>query len=215
MRAVIALAACRALTEQLSLDIQTVLASLKTLSSLEAQLNWDKFVFDKASIMLVIVSGLPGSGKSYFAIRLAERLGAEYISSDQTRKAMDAMGRYRFEDKLTVYEEMAKKTGEGLRQGKVVVVDATFYRHEMRDIFSTLCKLLHKPFFYFEIQADRNLIEERLSQPRVNSEANFAVYQQLVREYENPMEERKVLQSTNSNIEAMLTEAIAYLGKSQ
>ena len=165
--------------------------------------------------MLITVSGLPGSGKSYFAIRLAERLGAEYISSDQIRKAMDAMGRYRFEDKLTVYEEMAKRTGEGLRRGKAIVVDATFYRHEMRDIFSTLCKLLHKPYFYFEIQADKKIIEQRLSHPRLDSEADFAVYQQLVREYETPREDRLVLQSTNSNIEAMLTEALAYIGRNQ
>lgn len=165
--------------------------------------------------MLIIVSGLPGSGKSYFATKLAERLGAEYISSDQTRKSMDAMGRYRFEDKLTVYEEMAKKTGEGLRQNRAIVVDATFYRHEMRDIFSTLCKLLHKPYFYFEIHADKKLIEERLSQPRIDSEADFAVYQQLVREYESPGNDRMVLESTNSNIEAMLTEALAYIGKNQ
>lgn len=165
--------------------------------------------------MLIIVSGLPGSGKSYFAVKLAERLGAEYISSDQIRKAMDAMGRYRFEDKLTVYEEMAKRTGEGLRQGKTIVVDATFYRHEMRDIFITLCKLLHKPYFYFEIQADRQLVEERLSRPRLDSEADFAVYQQLVREYESPREDRLVLQSTNSNIGAMLADAVAYIGKNQ
>jgi predicted kinase len=163
--------------------------------------------------MLIIVSGLPGSGKSYFAVKLAKRLGAEYISSDQVRKAMDAMGRYRFEDKLTVYEEMAKKTGEGLRRGKAIVVDATFYRHEMRDIFSTLCKLLYKPCFYLEIRADRELVEERLSRPRPDSEADVAVYHQLVSEYEVPREDRLVLQSTNSNIEAMLTEAVAYIGK--
>lgn len=162
--------------------------------------------------MLIAVSGLPGSGKSFFAMKLAERLGAVYISSDQTRKAMDAMGRYRFEDKLNVYEEMAKRAGEGLRKGQTLVVDATFYRHEMRDMFSTLCTLLHKPFYNLEIQADNETIKERLSKPRIDSEADFAVYQQLVREYEKPAGSQLVIQSTNTNIEAMLGEALAYIG---
>lgn len=161
--------------------------------------------------MLIIVSGLPGSGKSYFASRLARYLGAEYISSDQTRKAMDAMGRYRFEDKLNVYEEMSKKTSELLKQGKGVVVDATFYRHEMRNIFMTLCKLLHQPVFFIEIRADEDVIRDRLSRPREDSEADYAVYLKLKDEYEDPSDSHLVLQSTNENAEAMLKKALAYL----
>ena len=161
--------------------------------------------------MVVIVSGLPGTGKSYFALRLSQRLGAEYISSDRTRKAMDAMGKYAFEDKLNVYEEMAKTAGGYLRQGKTVVVDATFYRHEMREIFRTLATLLHQPICYFEITAPEEVVKERLSVPRTDSEAGFAVYQQLKPQYESLPEEHLVLQSTNDNIDRMLSKAIDYI----
>ncbi len=161
--------------------------------------------------MLVIVSGLPGSGKSYFALRLAQRLGAEYISSDRTRKGMNAMGRYAFDDKLNVYEEMAKITGDYLRQGKTVIVDATFYRHEMRDIFTTLTTLLHKPVCNIEITAAEDIIKERLSGPRIDSEAGFAVYQQLKPQYERPVTHHLVLESTNDNIDRMLSKAVAYI----
>ncbi|HET9487429.1 MAG TPA: AAA family ATPase [Chryseosolibacter sp.] len=161
--------------------------------------------------MVIIVSGLPGSGKSFFASALSRRLGAEYVGSDQTRRAMDAMGRYKFEDKLNVYEEMAKKVGDHLRKGKTVVIDATFYRHEMRDIFITLAKLLHKQLYYLEVRADEEVIQDRLSRPRVDSEADFAVYQQLKPEYEGHVGDHLVIQSTNDNLEEMLDQALAYI----
>lgn len=161
--------------------------------------------------MLIIVSGLPGSGKSFFAKRLAQKLGAEYVNSDATRKAMDAMGRYAFEDKLNVYEVMAKRAGDGLRMGKTVVVDATFYRHEMRDLFLTLGRLLHKRVCYLEVQADETLIRERLSRPRADSEADYAVYEQLKLQYEAPPLDHMVLRSTNDNIDLMIATALGHI----
>jgi predicted kinase len=161
--------------------------------------------------MMIIVAGLPGSGKSYFASRLSEILGAQTISSDQTRKAMNATGRYTFEEKLKVYEEMAKVAADAIRQGKTVVVDATFYRHEMRDLFMTLAKLLHKPICYFEVEADEKIVQDRLSKPRMDSEADYQVYKQLKPQYEKPEDGRLVLQSTNDNVEAMLLKALDHI----
>lgn len=161
--------------------------------------------------MLIIVSGLPGSGKSFFAKRLSALLDAEYINSDATRRSMNAMGRYAFEDKLNVYEEMAKKAGASLRKDRVVVVDATFYHHEMRDIFLTLGTLLHKPICYIEVVADEVVIRERLSKPRADSEADYPVYQQLKLQYENPDRTHLVLRSTDDNIDTMLGQAIDYV----
>ena len=38
--------------------------------------------------MIVIVFGLPGSGKSYFASHLASMINADYINSDKVRRTM-------------------------------------------------------------------------------------------------------------------------------
>jgi len=160
---------------------------------------------------MIIVSGLPGSGKSYFAVRLSKALGAEYISSDLTRKAMDAMGQYAFEDKLNVYEEMARKTGESLRHGRSVVVDATFYRNEMRELFLTLAKLLHEKVVYFEIVADEKIIRERLKVPRLDSDADYSIYKLVKPQYEPLKLEHLVIESRNDNIDAMLRNGLHYI----
>ena len=161
--------------------------------------------------MLIIVTGLPGSGKTYLATKLSRELGAEYVCSDQIRKAMDARGRYAFADKLSVYEEMAHKAGQSLRRGKSVVVDATFYRQEMREIFNTLGTLLHKPVCYIQVEADEELIRDRLRTPRKDSEAGYAVYQQLKPQYEKLLEPHTILHSSNDNIQAILQQALEYV----
>ncbi|HEY9489757.1 MAG TPA: ATP-binding protein [Chryseosolibacter sp.] len=161
--------------------------------------------------MLIIVSGLPGSGKSFFASRLSKKVNGKYISSDLTRKMIDAAGQYAFEDKINVYEEMARLAGDPLRQGKTVVIDATFYRKEMRNIFFTLATLLHQKVAYFEIVADEDTCRERLSHPRLDSEADFSVYKQIKPQYESYDNDHLILESTKDDVDGMLTKAMDYI----
>lgn len=162
---------------------------------------------------MIIVSGLPGSGKSYFASRLAKKLEAAYISSDLTRKEMNARGQYAFEDKLKVYEEMAHKAAEELRRGKQVIVDATFYRKEMRELFVTLAKLLHQKMVVFVIVADEGIAVDRLSRPRKDSEADLGVYKQVKSQYEQMDMEHLTIESKNDNLDDMLRKATEYISK--
>lgn len=160
---------------------------------------------------MIIVSGLPGSGKSYFASRLAQRMGARYINSDLVRREIDARGQYAFEDKLTVYEEMARRASEGIRQGLAVVADATFYREEMRNLFVTLAKLLHEKVCFIEIVAPEALIRERLRHARMDSEADFSVYELVRAQHERLKDDHLVLESGTDNIEDMLSKGEEYI----
>lgn len=162
---------------------------------------------------MILVGGLPGAGKTYFALRLSERLGATYINSDRSRKQIEAGGGYAFEDRLTVYEEMARQAKKELSQMKSVVVDATFYCHEMRDIFFTLAKLRHAKFFFIEVVADEKLILKRLGKRMARRAAGVSVYNQVKRQYERPDMDHLVIESRDDNIEEMLVSAIDYMSK--
>lgn len=157
--------------------------------------------------------GLPGSGKSYFASHLSEKIGAEYINSDSTRKILQAMGRYAPDDKLKVYRRMAEIAGEALEQGMTVVADATFYRKELRDLFRTLAKEHGVPVCMIQVEGSEELIRERLSLPRDDSEADYKVYQLVRSQFEQlqPDEPHLTLQSGRENIEQMLREALDYI----
>lgn len=160
--------------------------------------------------MIVVVMGLPGSGKSFFASRLATAIHADHISSDKLRKKMIERRTYSIKEKDLVYDEMLKEMRNGIKQGKNLVLDATFYKNETRNKFEEETRDGGKIVF-MEIIADETLIKERLQSPREDSEADFTVYKIIQQQWEPIKEQHLILQSTNDNIESMLEEAITYL----
>lgn len=159
--------------------------------------------------MVVIVMGLPGSGKSYFAVRVAQMLNAKYISSDKLRKEMFAQPTYSSAEKLEVYNEMMRRTTEASEQGEDIVLDATFYSKDLRQKFINETKNISS-VFVIEVYAEEELVKERLLLPREDSDADFEVYKAVEKKWEPFNEEHLVLRSTNNNITEMLKRTADY-----
>jgi predicted kinase len=161
--------------------------------------------------MIVVVLGLPGTGKSYFAEKLANQLGAVHINSDRLRNARRAQGKYTIGDKLLIYRGMADKTGQALDQGKSVIVDATFYKCMMIDLFMKLAKDHESPIRFIKIEADETLVQARLRRARTDSEADFQVYLKIKDEFEELYVPHLTLQSQADNINTMIESAVQYI----
>lgn len=158
--------------------------------------------------MIVIVYGLPGSGKSYFASRLAEMLKADYVNSDRLRKELFPKRSYSDEEKESVYNAMMKKMMEAIRLGKNLILDATFHKNATREFFFEKVK---DKLFFIEVRAEEHIIKERLKKSRPYSEADFEVHK-LIRHHWEPFKvPHLTLKSTNENIDAMLQKAAQYL----
>jgi predicted kinase len=160
--------------------------------------------------MVVLVMGLPGSGKSFFAARLAELTGAVYINSDRVRKELVPDVRYTREEKRLVYDEMLRLAEQAVTEDRQVVLDATFYTMEIRYRFTQVLQELEEVAF-IEVVADEELIRERLKKPREDSDANFEVYREIKEEWEPLQDGHLVLRSTDGNIDSMLDQAVEYL----
>jgi len=115
--------------------------------------------------MVVIVFGLPGSGKSYFAERLAKKLNADYVNSDRLRKEMIAVRTYSEQEKAVVYNVMLEKMKETIKQKKSIVLDATFHNIKTRKLITKAAKEKDRICF-IEITADENLTRQRLKRHR-------------------------------------------------
>jgi len=101
------------------------------------------------AVRLILVGGLPGTGKSTLAGALADRLGLVLLSSDQVRKelagraatepaaAAYAAGIYSPEWSSKTYDELLHRAGELLALGESVVLDASWvsaaHRHAAAD----------------------------------------------------------------------------------
>ena len=159
---------------------------------------------------MVIVFGLPGSGKSYFASRLAKRIKADYINSDRLRKEMHKLRTYSNQEKESVYEAMLQRMKEGVDESRNVVLDATFHKKQTRQPF--IREMKTKGGIYFiEVIAEEGITRERLKRKRRYSEADFKVYKIISSENEPLKQPRLLLQSTHSNIKEMLGKALDYL----
>ncbi|HET6951729.1 MAG TPA: AAA family ATPase [Acidimicrobiales bacterium] len=93
---------------------------------------------DAGAVRLVVVGGLPGTGKSTLAAGLADALDASVLRSDELRKELAGIpaprpapaaygeGLYRPEATAATYREMLRRTEIGLGLGQSVVLDASW-----------------------------------------------------------------------------------------
>ncbi|HTI08217.1 MAG TPA: AAA family ATPase [Puia sp.] len=160
--------------------------------------------------MIVIVLGLPGSGKSYFASRFAKLIDADYVNSDRVRKSIFPARSYSEKEKASVYDEMLKLMRQAIRENMNLVLDATFYKNEIRQRF--VQEDWNKGDIVFvEVAAEEAVIRERLKQKRVDSDADFEIYKLIKQQWEPVRGHRLILISTPNNIDNMLHEALGYL----
>ena len=160
--------------------------------------------------MIIIVFGLPSSGKSYFATNLADMLKADYINSDQVRRTMFTVRAYSAREKLSVYNEMLMQMHKAVQQHKNLVLDATFYTNDIRKKFLNAAEGIDDIIF-IEVRAEESLIRERLKRPRKDSEADFEVYRKIKKQWEPLYKDHLILPSTDDNIAEMLERTASYL----
>jgi aminoglycoside phosphotransferase family enzyme/predicted kinase len=140
---------------------------------------------------LIITHGVSGSGKSWYAAQLVERLGALQVRSDVERKRLFGYraqagtgsgidtGIYTAEAGVRTYECLAGVARYIVDAGYPVIVDAAFLKRAQRARFRQLAAELGVPFvlLHFEADADtlRRRIGARLQTETDPSEAGLAV----------------------------------------
>ncbi len=165
--------------------------------------------------MIVFVSGLPGTGKTYFAKALSRRLGGEHFNTDGTRKAMDMMGQYDEQDREQVYQELQRRMEKALRHGSDVVVDATFIKRSRREAFETAARRWTDQVFWVRMTASEEVIRKRVSKDRPDSEADLAVYEKLKAAEEPLQQDHMTLDSGEADAEALVDQVLLQLEKAR
>ena len=79
---------------------------------------------------LVILYGLPGSGKSWLADLIAQRVPSVILNSDRLRRAIIA--RYDGDENKRLFTVLNRRTVELLAQGQTVIFDSTALRYWAR-----------------------------------------------------------------------------------
>lgn len=160
---------------------------------------------------VIVIYGLPGSGKSFFAGKLADFLKVEYLSTDVIRKEIIQQRSYSDQEKNAVYVEMIMLIQRLLSHDKSVVVDGTFYREELRKMVEKESLNLKANVYFIEVVADEAVIKERMNEKRPYSEADFRVYQVIKKQFEPNDRHHLVLDSSKSPEEELFEAALKYI----
>lgn len=165
--------------------------------------------------MLILISGLPGTGKTTLAKAYAVRYGALHLNSDLIRRELGLMGHYSPEDKKRVYDALLEFAHRALQTGREVVVDSTFYKEAIREPFRRVAAECAARLFWVEVRAGEQTIRERLQTPRPDSEADFAVFEKIRNEYEPLQEPHLVLWSDKMPLDEMTAAVREYIAAHQ
>lgn len=151
---------------------------------------------------LVLVAGLPGTGKTTLSRTLAGQAGLRVIRSDLVRKELAGLepelsaaapfgeGLYAPARTEAVYAECRRRAEAILSEGGRVLVDASFSTEANRRRFLDLARQWGAPVRFLFCHADPTVVRRRLEGRRGDaSDAGWSIYVQAAEHWEPPGEE--------------------------
>ncbi|HDC4324350.1 AAA family ATPase [Aeromonas hydrophila] len=166
--------------------------------------------------MLIIFSGLPGSGKSTIARALAQRLGAVYLRIDTIEQAIRATEQADNEMGPAGYFVAYGLARENLALGSIVITDSVNPIQLTRDAYHDIARSVGVPCLDVEVVCSNSkLHRERVENRTVDIEGLALPDWQAVitRDYEPWDRARLVLDSATLSVEliiAALIESMSY-----
>ena len=165
---------------------------------------------------LVLVSGLPGSGKSYFSRELTKRYPLAHLNSDVMRRQLFARPSHSAAESARLFAAIHLLVERLLDRGVGVVLDATSLKEAHRQPLYDIAERTGANAVIVRTEAPPSVARERLGARAQAkgaadaSEATAAVYDRMRREVE-PIERPHIRVDTSGELEAALQEVLRRL----
>jgi len=169
--------------------------------------------YNASRAILLVVFGLPGTGKTTFARALAARLGLPHFNTDIIRAELGRKQQYDIGDKSFIYDRMLERARGELQKGKGVILDGTFYLEVLRKPFTELAGELGIPVLWIQLTAKEDVVRQRVSATRPYSEADFEVFQKVRREFEPLAAEALRLSSDTEDLPGMIEKTLEFMSE--
>ncbi|MFC1929404.1 AAA family ATPase [Chloroflexota bacterium] len=138
-----------------------------------------------AEPVLIVVSGLPGTGKSYFCGKLAERLPLLVLESDTLRQKLFPMPSYTAEESAWLFQAIHQLIAGLLRRGISLALDATNLSEQFRERLYSIADRQKARLIIVRVEAPPEIAYQRLQarvdkiNPADKSDADWQVYQKM------------------------------------
>jgi len=122
--------------------------------------------------MIIMLHGLPGSGKSFLADKIAKNIPNSIILKTVSYRKTELKGTDRFNETYSTarkekdesYKLLLEETKKYLLQGKTPILDATFHKKYRREWFYELAKKMKQKIAVIDVIADEQKIKQRMQE---------------------------------------------------
>ncbi|UCD54136.1 MAG: ATP-binding protein [Dehalococcoidia bacterium] len=136
-----------------------------------------------AKPVLIVVSGLPGTGKSYFCSQLAERLPVVILESDALRKALFSSPSYNLQESSRLFRVCHLLIERLLKKGMSLICDATNLSERNREHLYSIADRLDVKLILVRVEAPPQVVYQRLKargeESESKSDADWTVYRRM------------------------------------
>lgn len=154
-------------------------------------------------MMIVVICGLPGVGKTTLARGLAPLINATVLSTDKIRKELIATPTYIWQERRLVYDVMTLIAKYFQNAGINCILDATFTTENSRKELRRKLALTCNQFSIIECICSEDVIVSRLRNRENDfSDADITIYRKMKNIYEPVRGEHIIVDTSNpSNID--------------
>ena len=167
---------------------------------------------------LVVVSGLPGTGKSVLSRRLAERMSLAVLGSDALRKVLVPSPLYTSEESARLFRAVHTLIDLLLERSLPVLLDATNLSESHREHLYHIAGRRSARVILVRVEAPPEVVRQRLeertdqSQRRDSSDADWEVYQRM-RTSQQPIRRNHLVVDTSRDIEPAVEKVVRVINR--
>lgn len=164
--------------------------------------------------MIIVICGLPGTGKTFLSNKLSSYVNATVLSTDKLRKELFGKPTYTAWERALIYDVLFLLAKYLHSSGISCILDGTFNMEKSRSEVKELLNLTHDQIHIIECICPEDMIITRLLLRKDDySDANVSIYLKMKKIYE-PVRQKHISINTTKPIDKNIEKIIKYIYRS-
>lgn len=161
--------------------------------------------------MIVLICGLPGTGKTFLSNKLSQYINSTVLSTDKIRKELIQKPTYTPWERALIYDVLFLLAKYLHSSGINCILDGTFNMEKSRREIKDLLNLSNEQFFIIECICPEDLIITRLLLRKDDySDATVSIYLKMKKIYE-PVKQKHMSINTSRPIDKNIDRILRYI----